>query len=119
MIIHARPIARSIVRSAAVSITLFALAACGSGGGGGDSDTSSSAPPAPSTAARKVVLEVGSEECQYGGILVQTGIDDNRNGALDDNEVDASEAVCNGAPRHRRNRRHSHRDHLLRAGTDL
>ena len=84
----------------ALSITswtaLFALAACGSGGGGDSS--SSSAAPAPSTAARKVVLEVGSEECQYGGILVQTGIDDNRNGTLDDDEVDASEAVCNGAP---------------------
>ena len=89
---------RSIVRSAAVSLALFALAACGGGGG---SDTSPSAPPAPSTAARQVALTdaENTQHCQgRGGIKVLTGIDDNRDGDLDvPDEVDATEYVCNGA----------------------
>ena len=97
MIIHARPIACSIARSAALSFALFALAACG--GGGGDS-SSSSAPPAPSTAARQVALTdaENTQHCQgRGGIKVLTGIDDNRDGDLDvPDEVDATEYVCNG-----------------------
>ena len=96
MIIHPR----SIARSAAVSLALFALAACGSGGGGDSS--SSSAPPAPSTAARQVALTdaENTQHCQgRGGIKVLTGIDDNRDGDLDvPDEVDATEYVCNGEP---------------------
>ncbi|MBI4082735.1 MAG: hypothetical protein HY423_09005 [Candidatus Lambdaproteobacteria bacterium] len=34
----------------------------------------------------------------YGGITVETGIDDNGNGVLDAAEVDATQIVCNGAP---------------------
>ena len=75
---------------AVISFALL-LSSCGSSGSSTDDPTS------PSTAARKVDLAPG-EQCAYGGVLVQTGIDENRNGTLDDDEVDASEAVCNGAP---------------------
>ena len=94
----ARSLASLVAFSAAVSLTLFALAACGSGGGSDSS--SSSAPPAPSTAARQVALtdEENTQHCQgRGGIKVLTGIDDNRDGDLDvPDEVDATEYVCNG-----------------------
>ena len=72
---------------------LLGMSSCGSSGSGTDDD-----PTSPSTAARRVVFEDNQHGCPYGGVLVQTGIDDNRNGTLDDDEVDASEAVCNGAP---------------------
>ncbi|MDH5560824.1 MAG: hypothetical protein OEY59_08200, partial [Deltaproteobacteria bacterium] len=36
-------------------------------------------------------------ECPFGGIAVETGIDENRNGVLDTLEVDNTEYVCNGA----------------------
>ena len=76
---------------ALVSFALL-LSSCDSSGSSTDDD-----PTSPSTAARKVDLAPG-DQCAYGGVLVQTGIDENRNGTLDDDEVDASEAVCNGAP---------------------
>ena len=77
---------------ALVSFALL-LSSCGSSGSSTDDD-----PTSPSTAARKVEFEGDRHGCRYGGVLVQTGIDENRNGTLDDDEVDASEAVCNGAP---------------------
>ena len=95
MIIHPR----SIIRSAALSLALFALAACGSGGVG-----DSSTPSAPSTAALSVPLDdttTPATSCEHGGIRVYSGIDENGNGKLDDDEYDAATDfadVCNGAP---------------------
>ena len=71
---------------------LFALTACG---GGGSSQTADNG-AAPSSTARSSLLPVNDSTCPDGGILVETGIDDNKNGILDDNEVDNSEKVCNG-----------------------
>ena len=81
----------------------FYLAACGGGGGGDRASLASAAPtplapPAPSTAALTIPIAPGDARCPYGGTLVQTGIDVNRNGKLDTDEVDVSEAVCHGAP---------------------
>ena len=80
----------ALVSLALVSFALL-LSSCGGSGSSTDDPTS------PSTAARRVDLAPG-DQCAYGGVLVQTGIDENRNGTLDDDEVDASEAVCNGLP---------------------
>jgi uncharacterized delta-60 repeat protein len=57
---------------------------------GGDS------PGAPSIAYASVAIAPGAQ-CANGGIRVDMGIDDNRNGRLDPAEIDASEYVCNGA----------------------
>jgi Collagen triple helix repeat (20 copies) len=45
-------------------------------------------------------VELAGEHCAYGGVAIQTGLDANRNGALDDAEVDASATsfICNTAP---------------------
>ncbi len=68
------------------------LAACG---GGGSSPTAS--PGVASVAAKTSTIPAGDTTCAYGGILVETGIDENGNGVLDASEVDATEKVCNGA----------------------
>ena len=74
---------------------LLGIIASGGGGGGGGE------PPAtgnnPSVAAKTSTIPPGDADCPNGGILVETGIDENRNGVLDADEVDASEKVCNGA----------------------
>ncbi len=72
-----------------LSATLI-LTACGGGGGGGSTAGDNS------TAALQTAEPAGSN-CAYGGIKVETGIDDNGNGVLDTSEVDATEYVCNGA----------------------
>lgn len=51
-----------------------------------------------SVAAATKIIPVGDTDCPYGGILVETGIDENGNGVLDSTEVDESENVCNGVP---------------------
>ncbi|HEX6764371.1 MAG TPA: hypothetical protein VF103_02810, partial [Polyangiaceae bacterium] len=44
-----------------------------------------------------VVLEEGDANCEFGGVEVRTGTDDNGNGTLDDGEFSSS-FVCAGAP---------------------
>ena len=69
------------------------LTACG---GGGSSGKDLSQLDDRSTSARATVLPAGDTDCPQGGILVETGIDENGNGQLDDSEVDSSEKLCNG-----------------------
>ena len=73
---------------------LLGITASGGGGGGGESPTTGNN---PSVAAKTSTIPRGDTDCPNGGILVETGIDENRNGVLDADEVDASEKVCNGA----------------------
>ncbi len=70
------------------------IASCGGGGGGSSPDTGSGGKP--SVAAKTSVVAPGDADCPAGGILVETGIDENGNGVLDASEVDVSEKVCNG-----------------------
>lgn len=75
-----------------MGLVLAGAVACSSGAGNGDT-----AGGAPSVAYQAVIVAPGAD-CTYGGIRVDMGIDDNRNGQLDPTEVDATEYVCNGAP---------------------
>ena len=77
------------------AVTLLTLAACGGGGGGGGNDPQANAGDV-SVAVRSKPLPAGDVDCPNGGILVESGIDENGNGLLDDNEVDKAEKVCNG-----------------------
>ncbi|HEC20191.1 MAG TPA: hypothetical protein ENI97_12725 [Gammaproteobacteria bacterium] len=83
-------------RSLVITFAALALTACFGGGGGGASQGAMGTDP--SVAARTSVLPPGDPDCAYGGVLVETGIDENGNGVLDADEVDESEKVCNGAP---------------------
>ncbi len=71
------------------------LTACSGGGGGSDTPPETVAGDR-SVAARTVVIATGDADCPNGGVLVETGIDENGNGVLDSSEVDASEKVCHG-----------------------
>ncbi|MCH8843037.1 MAG: hypothetical protein IID61_08675, partial [SAR324 cluster bacterium] len=83
---------------AAVLMAALALAACGGGGGSGSGGGNGGGGEGePSTAVNTIVLEPGDEDCPFGGILVESGIDDNGNGLLDPEEVDETEKVCNGS----------------------
>lgn len=42
-------------------------------------------------------MPANDPDCPTGGIQVETGIDENGNGFLDDEEVDKTEKVCNGS----------------------
>lgn len=76
-----------------------ALSACGSSGGSSDDadDGNTTSNPSSASAARTSVIAPGDPDCPNGGILVETGIDENDNGLLEDPEVDSSSKVCNGA----------------------
>ncbi len=76
-----------------LTVSLLALAACSGGGGSNQSPDNAGI---DSVAVRSKPLPAGDADCPNGGILVETGIDENGNGLLDDNEVDKAEKVCNG-----------------------
>lgn len=43
-------------------------------------------------------VDANARDCAFGGRSVLSGLDDNRDGYLDDAEIDAKSAVCNGEP---------------------
>ncbi len=74
-------------------VSLLLLTACG----GSNSTPAADGGNAVSVTARTVTIPVGDTDCPFGGSLVETGVDENGNGLLDNNEVDNTEKVCNGA----------------------
>jgi hypothetical protein len=46
--------------------------------------------------SRTSMLPANDPDCPNGGILLESGIDDNNNGVLDTNEVDSSQKTCAG-----------------------
>jgi hypothetical protein len=81
----------STLPSLSLITALALLTACGDSGGSPEAGASTLA-----TAARTTMLSSGDTDCPNGGILVETGIDDNANSVLDSDEVDSEEKVCNG-----------------------
>jgi hypothetical protein len=53
---------------------------------------------APATVLVRSAVEPAGDHCAHGGTAVATGIDDDRDGSLDDAEVDQVGYVCDGAP---------------------
>jgi len=81
----------SITRPLILAPVFVLLSSCG---GGGDNAPEAFA---SSSAARTSLLQTNDSDCPDGGILVETGIDENGNGVLDNSEVDSKEKVCNGS----------------------
>ena len=65
---------------------LLVLTACGGGGGGDGRAQSVDASQLASVALARVITP--GSICPAGGIQVDTGIDENGNGILDDSEID-------------------------------
>jgi BNR repeat-like domain len=81
-----------------VFCTLIIISAAGCGGGGNATVTAPADTNSPSVAAKTSAFAAGDTDCPYGGILVETGIDSNKNNILDAGEVSKSQKVCNGTP---------------------
>jgi hypothetical protein len=64
----------------------------GCGGKGGTSGEDG----VPSSIVTSVKSAEPPAECPDGGITVYSGVDSNRNGRLDDSEIQSAQAVCNG-----------------------
>jgi hypothetical protein len=45
-----------------------------------------------------LITEPAGANCAYGGVKVVSGVDANRNGVLEDNEIQNIKYVCNGSP---------------------
>lgn len=82
----------SLIRLAAVILPTLALIACG--GSSSPDDDKIEATQLSTVASARVI--VPGAECPAGGIVVDSGIDENGNGELDASEVDTSEIICNG-----------------------
>ena len=80
------------------------LSACGGGGSGennnvngGNKTQLDEVAKRLSVAAATQLIPAGDQDCPNGGVLVETGIDENGNGILDvPEEVDDTHKVCNG-----------------------
>lgn len=68
--------------------TILMASSCSDGG-------SSSSSHASASLVKNTNILSGSE-CEFGGIRVESGIDNNNNGVLDAGEIDSTEYVCNG-----------------------
>lgn len=74
-----------------IPVLLILLAAgCGATG---DTETESLG-----TSLVETVNEPAGENCEHGGIVILSGIDDDADGELSDDEVGASSYVCDGGP---------------------
>ncbi len=71
-------------------VLTFGLAACGGGGGG----TTTTATGGASTLTAQSAADIIN--CPTGGVALDYGIDDNKDGVLDSGEVDGTEYICNG-----------------------
>ncbi|WP_298440546.1 carboxypeptidase regulatory-like domain-containing protein [uncultured Ferrimonas sp.] len=84
-------------RLGAVLLSVSSLVACGGGGGGSDAPTDPTPTPTPGNSIVTRQAEFSfSDTCPNGGIEIETGIDNNGNGKLDDDEVTAVKEVCHG-----------------------
>jgi hypothetical protein len=81
-------IARRSPRGSLVAPLALVLVAGACGGPPAGADV-----PGPASLAR-IDDEPAGEHCTNGGVAVRTGVDDDRDGALDDGEIDATRYVC-------------------------
>jgi hypothetical protein len=92
---------KKLLLSAVISSLM--LAACGgddgkdgSAGAAGAAGTNGSNGTNGLTSLTNMKTLTAGTECQYGGVAVQVGLDDNKNGVLDQAEVDSEANLCNG-----------------------
>ncbi len=74
-------------------VTVLGLAACS---GGGDEPTPPVAGQMKTTVVRTFTF-LADEQCEFGGVTIETGFDGNENGVLDANEVLNTYNVCHGS----------------------
>lgn len=83
----------SLYKAVMLALTTTVLVACGSDD---DNDKKSADTAKNPSSISKVAALTANTSCTNGGHLVHSGIDDNGNGVLDDNEIDDTVEVCDG-----------------------
>jgi hypothetical protein len=111
---HTEPsvVASGIFRARSVSLVAcvaFLLVACGGGDGvsysvaashlpAGTSTTSVTPPDSSALVPLVKVSPASLSSCEAGGAKIESGLDTNRNGQLDEAETTSTQHVCNGTP---------------------
>ena len=72
---------------------LVVVGACGD-----DPHASLPTPDDPTATLSRVDREPAGVHCRDGGAVVRTGLDDDRDGGLDDDEIDRTDYLCDGPP---------------------
>lgn len=54
-------------------------------------------PELPLNSLVNISEELAGDNCEYGGVKIEIGVDENRNNSLDSDEVESSSFVCSGA----------------------
>ncbi len=74
-----------------LTLSLVLTACGGGGGGGGSSETTSNG----AVAVSKRLIEANAT-CPNGGVEIDMGVDTNKNGQLDADEISSTETICHG-----------------------
>lgn len=92
---------KALLGAAAVSFSVLLASCSGDDGRNGvDGDDGAAGAPGQDGAngldslINQIVLAAGNAYCPYGGTRIDSGMDDNDDGALGDDEVDSSSYVC-------------------------
>ncbi|GAB5413462.1 MAG: choice-of-anchor I family protein [Congregibacter sp.] len=87
-----------LTHSVAAALVALTLSACEGDDGrdGMDGADGADGTDGLTSLLRNTALEAGDANCSAGGTRVDSGIDLNRNGVLDDDEIDQTTFVCNG-----------------------
>ena len=84
-----------LLRPVLWSLVAFSLAACG-GDNGRDGRDGAPGADGLTSLLRQTVLPFGDANCPTGGLRVDSGLDDNRDGTLAAGEIEQTRFVCNG-----------------------
>lgn len=76
-----------------MAVAIAALTAC-EGDDGRDGTNGTDGSNGLNSLITQTKLSVGDTNCPAGGVAIRSGLDDNADGTLQDNEVDATEYVC-------------------------
>ena len=78
-----------------IAAAVLGLSACSlEGDDGKDGTDGSNGSDGVNSLVMQTALVVGNSQCPNGGVQIDSGLDDNRDGVLDSGEIDATEYVC-------------------------
>ena len=80
-------------------VTLIALSGCDGSDGqrGSMGNPGETGDPGFNSLVVQSELSTGNAQCPYGGVIIESGLDENSDGSLSESEVDESSVIC-GAP---------------------
>ncbi|UTW44970.1 esterase-like activity of phytase family protein [bacterium SCSIO 12696] len=86
----------SLFKSSLLALACAGLVAC-DGDDGADGTNGTNGTNGLTSLVQQTTLLQGNSNCFAGGVQIDSGVDDNSNGALDSGEIDDTSFVCNAA----------------------